>query len=221
MRTSASTSKAEFAYEEIRKRIIEGSYSPGYRLVLSQLAGAFGVSAFPVREAIRRLESDGLVKFEKNIGAQVLGISPDLFRDAMEITAVLEAYATASGAAYISASDLARAAELNDDMRALCGENFDPIRFTELNQEFHSLLCSACPNQETLLLLGRERDRLAAIRHSSFSFIPGRARQSVEEHAQILQLMSIDQPDVSIIEERARRHKLNTLQAFMERSARR
>ncbi|TDC95307.1 GntR family transcriptional regulator [Actinomadura sp. 7K507] len=55
-------SKVEFCYGLLRSRILEGTYVPGYRLVINQLAQETGVSTIPLREALRRLQSDGLVE---------------------------------------------------------------------------------------------------------------------------------------------------------------
>ena len=64
-------SKSEQAYAWVRSRIISRAFVPGYRLVLGAIAGELDMSVVPVREAIRRLEAEGLVTFERNIGAHV------------------------------------------------------------------------------------------------------------------------------------------------------
>src|SRR5689334_25268318 len=70
-RTEESVTKQERVYRAIRERILSGAYGPGYRVVIDALATEFGVSALPVREAIRRLEAEGLVIFRPNAGAHV------------------------------------------------------------------------------------------------------------------------------------------------------
>ena len=67
----SSESKSERAYRLIRSRIDSGQYVPGYRLVLAPIAAELDMSVVPVREAIRRLEAEQLVTFERNVGAQV------------------------------------------------------------------------------------------------------------------------------------------------------
>ena len=64
-------SKSQQAYRYVRDRIDDGRFVPGYRLVLGAIAKDLGVSVVPVREAIRLLEAEGLVTFERNVGAQV------------------------------------------------------------------------------------------------------------------------------------------------------
>ena len=73
---ATSGSKSEQAYAAVKARIVDGTYSPGYRLVLAKIAEDLGVSVVPVREAIRRLEAEGLVKFERNVGAFFFNIAP-------------------------------------------------------------------------------------------------------------------------------------------------
>ncbi len=63
--------KQERVYRTIRERILSGDYRPGHRVVIDSLATELGVSALPVREAIRRLEAEGLVVFRPNAGAHV------------------------------------------------------------------------------------------------------------------------------------------------------
>ncbi|WP_220086928.1 GntR family transcriptional regulator, partial [Burkholderia multivorans] len=68
---SQPLSKAEHAYQWIRERIGDHTFDAGDKLVLSQIAVELDTSVVPVREAIRRLEADGLVTFERNVGARV------------------------------------------------------------------------------------------------------------------------------------------------------
>ena len=72
---TASPSKSQRAYQLLHDRIVDGTYSPGYRLVLDAIGRELDMSVVPVREAIRRLEAEGLVTFERNIGARVAEIT--------------------------------------------------------------------------------------------------------------------------------------------------
>ncbi|WGW11926.1 GntR family transcriptional regulator [Saxibacter everestensis] len=209
-----SISKAETAYRAIRSRITDGSFSPGYRLTLSKLATDLGVSVVPVREAIRRLEAESLVVFERNIGATVAGINTTEYEWTMQTLGVVEGAATALAAELISQEDLARARGINDEMRR-CLENFDPQRFTRLNNELHELLYSPCPNEHLKDLASRGWARLALMRSSIFSFVPGRAANSVAEHDHILDLIAASASPAEI-ESAVRHHRYATLHAFLD-----
>jgi DNA-binding GntR family transcriptional regulator len=166
----------------------------------------------PVREAIRRLEAEGYVVFTRNLGACVASIDRDQYRHTMQVLAIIEAAATALAAPHMSARTLREARRVNARMRASMAA-FDPAAFTRLNEEFHRLLCSACPNQHLRGLVEREWSRMALIRRSSFAFVPGRARTSVAEHDKILDLIE-SRASEQKIERAARDHKLATLEAF-------
>src|SRR6266498_3517928 len=108
--------KQERVYQAIRERILNGAYGPGYRVVIDSLAEEFAVSALPVREAIRRLEAEGLVIYRPNAGAQVAPADPGLFDEEMTVLAVLEGYATALAAPELSEKDIADLQAVNDRM---------------------------------------------------------------------------------------------------------
>ena len=208
----AAPSKSQAAYDHIRQRIDDGRYVSGYRLVLGQIAGELGVSVVPVREAIRRLEAEGLVTFEKNVGAQVALLHETEYGYTMETLALVEGAATRLSAPLLTAEHLRRAREVNRELVA-CLDDFIPHRFTQLNQRFHSVLFEECPNPHILDLVHRGWNRLAVLRDSTFSFVPGRARESVDEHEQIVSLIESG-ADPLEIELAARRHRLATLDAF-------
>lgn len=206
-------SKAEQAYQAVKARIVEGTYTPGYRLVLGSIAKDLGFSVVPVREAIRRLEAEGLVTFERNVGATVAGIDPTEYLYTMQTLSIVEGAATALSAPLIDAAAIARARAVNEEMRE-CLHHFDPVRFTQLNQDFHSVLFEQCPNPHILDLVHRGWNRLAALRSSTFRFVPGRARDSVDEHENLLQLIETG-ADAETIEKAARQHRAATLDAYL------
>ncbi|GKV70939.1 UNVERIFIED_CONTAM: GntR family transcriptional regulator [Actinomycetes bacterium ARC8] len=206
-------SKSEQAYRAVKARIVEGTYSPGYRLVLGSIAKDLGFSVVPVREAIRRLEAEGLVTFERNVGATVAGIDPTEYLYTMQTLSIVEGAATALSAPLVDSVAIARARAVNEDMRE-CLDHFDPVRFTQLNQDFHSILFEHCPNPHILDLVHRGWNRLASLRSSTFRFVPGRARNSVDEHEALLKLIESG-ADADDIEKAARLHRSATLDAYL------
>jgi DNA-binding GntR family transcriptional regulator len=209
---TAAPSKSQLAYDFIRVRIDDGRYVSGFRLVLGQIAGELDISVVPVREAIRRLEAEGLVTFEKNVGAQVALLQEAEYTYTMETLALVEGAATQLSAPLLTADHLQRARAVNREMIA-CLDDFIPHRFTQLNQEFHAVLFEECPNPHILDLVHRGWNRLTVLRDSTFSFVPGRARESVDEHEHILTLIESG-ADALEIELAARRHRLATLDSL-------
>ncbi|MDH6235867.1 GntR family transcriptional regulator [Cryobacterium sp. CG_9.6] len=205
--------KAQRAYDWLKTRINGGTFGPGYRLVLDQIGREIAMSPVPVREAIRRLEAEGLVTFTRNVGAQVAMLDPIEYQHTMQTLGLLEGAATALSAPLLTADALARARHINADLAETLA-HFDPIRFTALNREFHAELYSTCPNPHILDLVHRGWNRLTVLRESTFGFVPGRAAESVAEHSHLLDLIEQGASPLEI-ELAARNHRLATLEAFL------
>jgi len=182
--------------------------------VIDALAAELGVSALPVREAIRRLEAEGLVVYRPNAGAQVAPADPALFEDEMALLAVLEGYATALAAPHLDEADLQRLSAITDEMVAAM-ERMDPLAFASRNREFHALIHDRCPNASLVDSLREVDRRLDAIRRTVFLHIPYRGASSVAEHREIVALLARRAPSRSV-EAAARRHKLRTLESFRD-----
>jgi DNA-binding GntR family transcriptional regulator len=86
--------KSEIIYQEIKEDIINGKYKPNERIVISDVAREFGASDIPVREAMRHLESDGLIQSKPYVGAIVTNFDLADIRKIYQIRAVLEGLAT-------------------------------------------------------------------------------------------------------------------------------
>jgi DNA-binding GntR family transcriptional regulator len=211
------SSKMEVAYDLLRGRIVDGTYGSGVRLVLDQIAREMNVSQLPVREAIRRLEAEGYVTYERNVGAQVSSINPDRYAETMSVLAIVEAAATGLAVPHIRRADLQAAKRINKQMQ-LCLDVLDPVRFTHLNQEFHRQLYVCCPNSYLVEMVDHEWQRMSAIRRSSFSFIPERARGAVEEHNELLTMIQ-NGKSAAQIEAFTRAHRMRTVTAFLKRTA--
>jgi DNA-binding GntR family transcriptional regulator len=207
-------SKSQRAYHWMKERITQQEFTPGYRLVLATIASELGMSVVPVREAIRQLEAEGLVTFERNVGARVSMVDDSQYRTTMEVIGIVESAATALSARELTKDDLRRARAVNEIMAARL-EWFDPRAFSALNQEFHHILYSKCPNERLLAIVDAEWTRLGQMRDSIFAFVPERAQESVREHEQILTLIEQGAP-AKAIEETVRRHRKGTLAAFIE-----
>ncbi|WP_369372235.1 GntR family transcriptional regulator [Promicromonospora sp. Populi] len=214
---AGALSKSQLAYTHLRDRIALHDLGPGYRLVLQSIADELSMSVVPVREAIRRLEAEGLVTYERNVGARVAMIDEHGYVDAMQALGVVEGAATGLSAQGISPVDLARAAEVNERMRALL-DHFDPHMFTALNRQFHSVLFESCPNPLLLDMVHRGWAQLSGLRDSTFAFVPGRAHDSVAEHVYLLDLIAGGAEPIEI-EIAARDHRWATMQAFLDARA--
>ena len=215
--TAASQSKSARSYDLLKQRINDGTYGPGYRIVLDQVAGELGVSAIPIREALRRLEAEGYVEVTRNVGAHVSRFDATQYVHTMHILAMLEGYATSITAPLLTPDDLARAREINVRI-AQAGPDFDPQVFSALNYEFHFAIYQHCPDAHLRELIQVEWDRMALIRRASFQPTQDRFRQSVAEHDAILDLIEAGAPATDV-EQLARQHKIHTVDALATQNA--
>ena len=208
--------KHEQAYTVLRERIVNGVYVPGYRLVIDALARELGVSAVPIREAIRRLEAEGWVAYRPNTGAQVASIDVLQYEAEMSTLAVLEGYATSLAAPHLDDEDLTHARAINARMQQVLSLADIPT-FTQLNKEFHFFLYDHCPNEYVVDLLRQTWERLEVKSHTDFNYIPQRGWASIEEHTRLMDLIEQHAP-ASEIEQMVREHKLHTLEAYRNSS---
>ncbi|MDU8945427.1 GntR family transcriptional regulator [Ovoidimarina sediminis] len=192
-------SQGRDAYERLILAIREGSLRPGDRLVETEIASRLGISRTPIREAIRQLESDGLVAHQPRIGAIVRKLDYSEITELYEVRAVLEGTAARFAARAASEVELAELEAINDEMRAAV----DVSRLYEANRQFHGVILNAARNrflvksveavQKTLLILGPSTMEEA-----------DRAAQAITEHDGILAALRARESDTA--EARMRAH---------------
>ena len=209
--------KQERTYAILRSRILDGTYGPGQRLVIDALARDLDVSPMPVREAIRRLEAEGWVVYQRHQGAQVAPLDEAGWMEALSTLAVLEGYATALSAPLLSAGDLAHARAINGKMHDAL-EALDVMAVSEHNQAFHRALTDRCPNAYLRRELATIQERLNTLRSSIFMFVPTRGRVSIDEHDELVAMIERGARPAAI-ERFARAHKLHTVEAVRRRLA--
>jgi len=133
---------AERAYNTLRAGIIEGVHPPGARVTEQEIAASAGVSRTPVREAMRRLQAEGLLRFVPHQGAFVTRWSDRDAEDIFELRAMLEGYGARMAAARASADDvlqLHRLAKNQCREAAGCATGYLE-RIADLNSQFHRTL---------------------------------------------------------------------------------
>ncbi|MGB8651317.1 MAG: GntR family transcriptional regulator [Mycobacteriales bacterium] len=155
----------DHVYDEIRRAVVEGRYAPGMRLVEQRLAEEFEVSRTPVREALRRLESEGLVVVERHRGAEVRRLTAAEIADLYDVRSRLEAYAAELAAERGTEADVAAldvAAEGFDSAVAAIRDGGHDLvlvrRLDEANSAFHGALLDASRHTRIRQLVGRTVD---------------------------------------------------------------
>lgn len=139
-------------YERLRREIATGQLKPG-PLKLRPLAERFGTSPIPVREALRRLESDRLVSFVGNRAIRVNAVSAKELGEVFAIRAELESLALRLAVPHLAA-DAARLAELESLMDRMDEQAGDPAEWRTTNEQFHTALYDAADSPRLLGLIG-------------------------------------------------------------------
>jgi DNA-binding GntR family transcriptional regulator len=203
--------KQERTYTVLRDRIHSGAFAPRARLNIDALARELGVSAIPVREALRRLEAEGWVKFQPNVGAIVAPVDTTLWEQQMVAVAVLEGAATADAAAHLKPSDLSKVRQLAAEMEEVAAGG-DLAKFSRLNRRLHATIIARCANAYLLELLEQTNQRLDRIRDTMFTYLPDRSTAAIGEHQRLIELL--EGGDTAEIERYARWHKLQVVEAY-------
>lgn len=153
---SAVASAYASAYNEIRRRILDGTFIAGHRLRETQLVSDLRISRTPIREALRRLHSEGLVVKTPNKGARVASWSEQDFDDVFGMRLLLESHAARFAALRIRHSQIAELKDLATTMEGHLekqGPGFY-VTIAELNNEFHGLVVQAAGSDTVMNLLG-------------------------------------------------------------------
>jgi DNA-binding GntR family transcriptional regulator len=135
-RADAPQSRVEAVYRDLRDAIIDGDYAPGSHLRLQELAATYGVSLIPVREAIRKLETERLVETFPNRGARVAEISAEDVADSYRARVLLETGTVRLAAANLDEAAIAEARSIMDRM-VEAFENGDDAGGFDLHRDLH------------------------------------------------------------------------------------
>ncbi|MEL6521208.1 MAG: GntR family transcriptional regulator [Pseudomonadota bacterium] len=157
----AQQSSGETAYEALIASIRDGVYLPGHRLREEDVGERLKLSRTPVREALRRLEAEGIVEHRARMGAVVRKLDHAELVELYEMRVVLERTAAELAARHGTDAEFDTLDDLNQE---ICDERENPSRAAAINQEFHRGLYLACRNRflleaaralnNSLLLLG-------------------------------------------------------------------
>ena len=212
-----SKTKNVAVYNKLRQGIIKGKLKPGQKVVMAELAKAFGLSETPVREAIRRLESEGYIDFTPHMGAIVTKIDEGELVEIYLIRIALEELATRLASPHITEKDIDFLNKKNSEMEMVIQQG----RYENLaaiNKAFHLRIYKAAPFPRLYKMICDLWDTFERW-PSVFSYVPERAAASVEEHKKIIQALrerDMEQADRLIKEQKER--TLEALQKYMAQS---
>lgn len=192
----------DWVYEELKEAIVGLRLPPGQPLREAALAEQLGVSKTPIREALSRLQQEGLAETTSFKGAVVTGYSRQDLVEIYELRELLESSAARLAAQSMSDADKARLDQICAQSRSL-KDGSDPERLAALIADFDVVLFDQVQNGRIRALIENLRAHLARIGQLTAG-IPGRVQTSVDEHDEIVAAIAARDPDLA--EQRMREH---------------
>ena len=193
-------------YEVLRRSILDGELPPGHRLRSDVLANELKVSRTPVREALRKLETEGLVDASRS-GLVVRQSSEEDLVEIFYLREALEGMAARLAAENATRAEIDELHALFEDMEAVAGRG-DIALVRKLTGEFHLLVCRASHNKRLIQSLQGLLDHVRQAQSSTL-YMPGRPADALKEHRALLR--AIEKRDPDLAETLARQHRRKTL----------
>ncbi len=175
----------EEIYQTLKQGIITLEFPPDQRLNDKELAEKFSVSRTPVREALKRLEDEGLVESIPGSITKVSSLNPEEAKHAFTVVAVLHALATKLAVPHLTEEDFKTLARHNAELESAVEQN-NIIGAIEADQAFHRVFLEASANPEIVLALERSESKIYRLEVAKFSSEQG--FKSVNEHQKIIEV---------------------------------
>jgi len=175
--------KNSLVHDILKEKILNGEISQNERLIIKKVASSLGVSETPIREAIKILEAEGLVKVNPHVGITVSTLKLEELKNILEIRFNLESLATKL-ATEKSSPKIVKVLERKLKEMVKCVESKDFLKFGLLNREFHQTIYGAADNPYLYNLIFDLWNRTEGLR-SVFFLVPSLINTSHKEHIKI------------------------------------
>lgn len=149
----------DVVFNTLRQAILRGELKPGERLMEIQLANKLGVSRTPIREALRKLELEGLVNMVPRKGAEVADITEKSLRDVLEVRKALEELSVQLACEKITEEEIEELKRVAERFKDTLDDQ-DVTKIAEADVAFHDVIYTATDNQKLILLLNNLREQM-------------------------------------------------------------
>lgn len=217
--SGTGTTRRDLAYQHLKHRLLRGEFPPGTRLGEERLAAELGVSRTPIREALSRLHSEGLVERLADGGFGPTLINLHVVRELYEIRFALERCALRRTAQGVPTHDEEAVVALRQDWVDLDAPDDDEAvdgEFVLLDEDFHERLAAAAGNESLVDQLRKVNERIRIVRMQDF-LTAGRVERTIDQHLAVLDAVLADRFDLA--EERLIGHFDESLDVVEERAA--
>ena len=187
--------KAELVYEKIRQAIMDGILKPGDKLETDQIAETLKVSRMPVREAIKRLQLEGLVEVKPHKEVTVAIVTIDQMKDVLSVRSALEGLAAREASLRINDDELNKLWSLYKEMERMV-ESGETEGLLIKNREFHRFIHEISGNKVLQSIAENLFDSIERFR-LRFMSMPRRPRQDLKEHLDLIEAIGSHDPERS------------------------
>ena len=149
----------DVVFNTLRQAILKGELAPGERLMEIQLAEKLGVSRTPIREAIRKLELEGLVLMIPRKGAEVAKISEKSLRDVLEVRRSLEELAIELACQRMSEDDMAELERMQGNFKSAIDRG-EAMSIAQSDEQYHDVIYQGTRNDKLVQMLGNLREQM-------------------------------------------------------------
>lgn len=202
----------DVVFNNLREAILKGELVPGERLMEKQLAEKMGVSRTPIREAIRKLELEGLVIMVPRKGAEVAKITKKDIKDVLEVRATLEALAVKLACQKMDEEQLERLRKVNKEF-SVAASNKEIELLIQKDVEFHDIIFECTNNDKLIQIVNNLREQIYRFR-VEYIRMKNDCTILAKEHNEILSC--IEQKDITHAKEIAAKHIENQEKAVVE-----
>jgi DNA-binding GntR family transcriptional regulator len=204
-------SKNELVYDSLKNAIVTCEIKPGENLVIDELARNLGLSAIPIREALRQLEADGLVKSEPYVGVMVTELHSGLIN---EIFAMLESFEIISSLAAYPRMNEADFAAVEALLREMDGYIDNPSKWSAANAQLHQMICDYGDVHLIKMMMNKALVHWERLRHYYLKDVFAlRIAEAQKDHWAIF--AALKQGDPQHIEAIIRHHNRAALAAYL------
>ena len=205
--------KTEQIYKVLLADIIKGELYQGQRLIEKELINEYKISKTPLREALRKLEKIGIVKYNVNCGYLIRRVLRKDAEEIYDLREIIDCLSVRKIIENITEGKIKKIKNINNDMEA-CIKNNEKEKYIELDKKMHKLLTKLSDN-ERLMEIGENLNYQISMLLKTSINLPGRGmKQSFEEHVNIFN--AILNKDSKKAEELAKKHIRNTKIAVLK-----
>ena len=187
------TAMSQEIYQHLRKTICSSNaFKPGERINVDQISQEWQVSKTPVREALKALEQDGVVKYIPRRGFFVTALDPAELSDILSIRIALEVHALERGFARIDRNEMRRMSDLFQQTFAVLQTERDAARYLEVDAQFHSLIIHASDNRKMIEVYENMQGAMRYLRYRDTFATEAAMGNSMPEHMAVIEAILQD-----------------------------